>query len=218
MKKVFLRFLLLFAMLTFTGVACDKDASQSTQLCNPTEQFAANLPTAAVFVVKAFGQLIGWTALAYLMFAGFRMIMSQGNEEDIAKAKSTFQWTLSGFVLALLSYVLIYAISDFLGVAKDGTSGGAGGLQTLNPLESQTFGELFIVMFKNFLIVAGLISMFLIILSGFRYITSRGNDEQVGQAKRGLTWAVIGLIVILLSYVILVATAKLIGADVVVTK
>lgn len=214
MKKIYLGLIVLFALLTFTGVACTPGAPASTTICNPTEAFAGDLPTATEFLIKAFGQLIGWTVIAYLMFAGFRMIMSQGNEEEISKAKSAFQWTLSGFVLALFAYILIYAVSDFIGVSTDIPPGSQGGLDSLNPLISDTFGALFVNMFESFLPIAGLISMFLIILSGFRYITARGNEEQVAQARKGLQWAIIGLIVILLSYVIVVATAKLFGATV----
>jgi len=207
-------FIVLF-FISFTAVAnnCLDSPPASNQLCNPTNQFAGDLPTFGIYIIKIFGQLIGWTVIAYMMFSGFRMVMAQGNEEEISKAKSAFLWTLSGLILSLFSFIIVYAISDFIGAA-DIRPGGSKNIGQLNPLDTNTFTGLFQVLFKNFLSIAGVVSLLLIIISGFRYITARGNEEQVSQARSGLLWAIIGLIVILLSYVIVVAAAKLFGADV----
>ena len=42
----------------------------------------------------------------------------------------------------------------------------------------------------------------MIIVGGFRYITSAGNEGQAEQAKENITKAIIGLVIILLAYVI----------------
>lgn len=46
----------------------------------------------------------------------------------------------------------------------------------------------------------GIITTVLIIWAGFRWMTSAGNDEQVTSAKKTLTAAVIGLIIIMMAY------------------
>jgi hypothetical protein len=50
-----------------------------------------------------------------------------------------------------------------------------------------------------------------IIISGYRYVTSSGNEEQATQAKAGLRWSVIGIITILFSYVIIKSAAAIFG-------
>ncbi len=50
--------------------------------------------------------------------------------------------------------------------------------------------------------VAGLIAVLFLIIGGFRYITSAGNEETAEQAKKVITNAIIGVVVIILSFVI----------------
>ena len=52
------------------------------------------------------------------------------------------------------------------------------------------------------LAVAGLIAVLFLIIGGFRYITSAGNEETAEQAKKIITNAIIGIVVIILSFVI----------------
>lgn len=53
-----------------------------------------------------------------------------------------------------------------------------------------------------FLPLVGIIAILFIIIGGFQYVTSRGNEEQAEIAKKTLTNAIIGLIVVVLSYII----------------
>lgn len=52
------------------------------------------------------------------------------------------------------------------------------------------------------LAVAGLIAVLFLIIGGFRYITSAGNEESAEQAKKIITNSIIGIVVIILSFVI----------------
>jgi len=53
------------------------------------------------------------------------------------------------------------------------------------------------------LYVAGLVAIFFVVYNGFRMVTSAGSDEVITQTKKGLTWAIVGLILIILSYSIM---------------
>lgn len=50
--------------------------------------------------------------------------------------------------------------------------------------------------------LAGLIAVFVIIIAGYMYVTSGGNPSSVTKAKNAILFAVIGLIVVLLAFVI----------------
>lgn len=50
---------------------------------------------------------------------------------------------------------------------------------------------------------AGVIAIFFIIQNAFFLVTSAGGEEKVTQHKKGLTWAIIGLVLIILSYSII---------------
>jgi cytochrome bd-type quinol oxidase subunit 2 len=53
-----------------------------------------------------------------------------------------------------------------------------------------------------FLAIVGIVTVAFLIYGGFRYITSAGNEETAEQAKKIITNSIIGLIVIILSYII----------------
>jgi len=50
--------------------------------------------------------------------------------------------------------------------------------------------------------VAGLLAVLFIIIGGFQYITSGGNEELAERGKRNLQNAIIGVVIIILSFVI----------------
>lgn len=52
------------------------------------------------------------------------------------------------------------------------------------------------------LALAGIVAVAFLIFGGFRYITSGGNDEAAESGKKIITNSIIGLIIIILSYVI----------------
>jgi hypothetical protein len=61
---------------------------------------------------------------------------------------------------------------------------------------------------------AGIVLFILLIVGGFRFITSGGDPKAVDAAKKTLTYAIGGLIVILVSYLILVLIKTITGVDV----
>lgn len=52
------------------------------------------------------------------------------------------------------------------------------------------------------LIVTGAFAVLMLIIGGFRYITSAGNEGQVEAAKETMTYAIMGLVIVLLAFVI----------------
>ncbi len=68
--------------------------------------------------------------------------------------------------------------------------------------DSNNFPALLLFIINALLALVGLVSMVFIMLGGFQYITSRGNEEQAETGKRSLTNAIIGLVVVVMSYII----------------
>jgi type IV secretory pathway VirB2 component (pilin) len=48
-------------------------------------------------------------------------------------------------------------------------------------------------------VIAGVIAVIMIIIAGFRYITSAGDTNRVASAKNTLLWAVVGIVIIALA-------------------
>ena len=65
-----------------------------------------------------------------------------------------------------------------------------------------SFREVALTIINYFLGFLGLLAVIMIIYGGVTYVTSAGNDESVGNAKKIIMYALIGIIVILLSFVV----------------
>lgn len=62
------------------------------------------------------------------------------------------------------------------------------------------------------LLFLGLIATGFLIYGGFLYITSAGNDENINKAKKLITYAAIGIVVILLSAVLVNALVDMVSS------
>jgi len=62
--------------------------------------------------------------------------------------------------------------------------------------------------------LAGIVLFILLLVGGFKFITSGGDPKAVEGARKTLTAAITGLIIILVSYLILVLISKITGVDV----
>lgn len=75
-------------------------------------------------------------------------------------------------------------------------------------------GDVFGNLVRSLLGFAGIVLFVVLIIGGFRYITSGGDPKAVEGAQKTLTYAIAGLIVILISFLILVLIKQLTGVDV----
>jgi hypothetical protein len=89
-------------------------------------------------------------------------------------------------------------------------AGAAGLLDGTTPVEAvstATGGEttirgLVLTIVNYFLGFLGLLAVIMVIYGGVTYVASAGNDEAVGKAKKIIMYAVIGLIIVLVSFVL----------------
>lgn len=63
------------------------------------------------------------------------------------------------------------------------------------------------------LVFAGVVALFFIILSGIKMITSGGDQKQLEGARKTLTWAIVGLVIIFLSFFIINVIAGITGVS-----
>ena len=80
----------------------------------------------------------------------------------------------------------------------------AGGFLLDRGAAGNTFPSLLLYFVELLLGIVGIISVLFIVIGGFQYITSAGNEEQAEAGKKTLTNAIIGLVIVILSYVIVV--------------
>jgi hypothetical protein len=87
-------------------------------------------------------------------------------------------------------------------------NGGAGSISG-----SRSLTDLLMSIIQLMLIFAGIIAVAFIIVGGYWYITSAGNEEQAEKGKGTLVNAIIGVVIVILSYVIVGIVSNLVGND-----
>lgn len=116
------------------------------------------------------------------------------------KLKFSFLSSLTIATLTLLPYVAAAQPAPTTKVALK------------NPLKVGTISELLEALLGIVIVLATPIIVFFIIYAGFLYVTAQGNAEQVKQATRALTYAIIGGVIILGSAAIATIVKNLVAA------
>ena len=107
---------------------------------------------------------------------------------------------LSQILSVLLGLVII--ATPMLALAQYSTPNCGGFGVACGGVFSGNISTIIIRIIQILLSLAGLIAVLVLIIGGFRYVTSFGNDDQVKQAKGMIINAIIGIIIIILSFVI----------------
>ncbi len=88
-----------------------------------------------------------------------------------------------------------------------------GGLTGVSCNQGQTVSGLLKLVINWMLALAGLISVLFLIVGGFWYITSAGNEEQAEKGKGTVINAIIGIIIIVLSWIIVNVVSNLVSSQ-----
>ncbi len=78
----------------------------------PTDSLTGTILT----IAKGFLAIVALWAVVFIIIGGFRMVLSQGNEEAYLAAKKTITWAVLGVVVAMLSFSIIAIVQSLLGV------------------------------------------------------------------------------------------------------
>ena len=101
----------------------------------------------------------------------------------------------------MFSYVPVFADeaadSGLSGQVLGQLNAGAGAEATEKPLDPRLIVAYVI---QVALALLGIIFIFLLLMSGYWFLTARGEEEKVNKAKSTVTRAIIGLLVVMLAY------------------
>lgn len=107
-------------------------------------------------------------------------------------------------ILAALSFLPALAMAAGTDAVSAGLNNsgfmslfGLGGLAAEHTLSGLILGIITLLLF-----FAGAVAILFIIIGGFWYITSAGNEEQAEKGKNALFNAIIGIVIILMSYAV----------------
>jgi hypothetical protein len=72
------------------------------------------LPQLLATILRILFALIGITAVIVIILAGFRMVVSSGNESEIKKAKEAITWAIVGLVVSLMAFSIVAIVQKII--------------------------------------------------------------------------------------------------------
>lgn len=108
--------------------------------------------------------------------------------------------------------LLIILILGFLTMALPLVNIKAANVQINNPLDADSFTEIFVGVAKWIAGFVGVLAVLMIIIGGFQYMLSGGNEERRRAARQTIQWSLIGLAIVLASASLLNALKAILGA------
>lgn len=84
-----------------------------------------------------------------------------------------------------------------------------------SPIKATTFSGLLTLIIQWLLGLVAFLALLALIVGGIHLIIGLGNEEQVKSAKKIIMWAVIGLVVVVISYVVIEIVVGLLGGEVI---
>jgi hypothetical protein len=113
--------------------------------------------------------------------------------------------------------ILLFALIVFpnMGHAASGCSNAnvSDGVANLFPTKFCEAGDLLVTVIRILLGLISMVAVLYIVLGGYKYVTSAGNEEAAAQGRKTLTYAVIGLVIAVLAYTIVSVVNNTIGGE-----
>lgn len=177
---------------------------QDPGVVTSVDQGVASLIVGVVMNIRF---LLGAIAIAMIIFSGFRLVTSQGNEEIWSTAKKSLVWSIVGLALVGFSgeIVRIFAVGNCaeLGMLPGSNNVGCvpgGFLRDPNAIiqRSTVFNQnvQYIITFIKYFI--GGIAVLMLMRNAIRMVTNSAGDE-LEKDKKNIIASVIGLILIIIA-------------------
>lgn len=154
----------------------------------------ATVTSPILFGIDLFRYLISTIAFIYTIVYAVRLV-GTSNDEDATKIKEGLVMSIVGFLVIQIADIAVKKV--FFGEQGEAFQDVATAKLYAAEGVNQIRG---IVGFFEYFI--GAIAVLVLIIRGFTLITSAGNEEEMGKAKKHVIYAIVGLIVVGLSEVI----------------
>jgi hypothetical protein len=119
------------------------------------------------------------------------------------KIKNSLILTTAALMLFVFTIPnLAFADCDNPGSVKEETQCGANGAAGQSSGSSSSIDQTITNIINVLSAVVGVVAVIMILIAGFRYITSSGSEQTVASAKKTLLYAIIGLMIAILAQVI----------------
>lgn len=82
-----------------------------------------------------------------------------------------------------------------------------------SPTKDTNLAQVLTTVINALLLFAGAVAVLFLIIGGFRYVVSAGNPDQVEGAKKTILYAIVGLIIIFVAFVVVQLVQNWLGVN-----
>jgi cytochrome bd-type quinol oxidase subunit 2 len=134
---------------------------------------------------------IGGVAVLFIVRSGLRLITMGGAEDKIALDKKNLLYATIGLIMIIIADTAVNQV--FYKVDLTRYPGAGGAEPAIDPVQ----GIKEIIGFTNFMVaLVGPIAVLALLAGGVMYLTAAGEEEKMNKAKKLITMALIGIIII----------------------
>lgn len=171
---------------------------------NPDDLTLDDVVNVLVYLIEFGLAFAAATGMIFIVTSGYQYVLSAGNPEKVEKAKQGLTWAITGFILSISAVAIVYLLQQTLLSRNKVTN------QLGNVNGPDTAAQVIEALIQIGLTFGGAVAVLFLILGGYRYITSQGNQQQVEGAKNTILYSMIGLVVVFLAFLIFTLIADII--------
>ena len=151
--------------------------------------------------------IIGWLAVIMIVVGGIVYITSTGRSSQIDLGKKILTYALLGFALAVAAPSILKEIFDLASSGRGATNS--------NVIEgAKSIKDIAESVMSFVIALIGVIATIGFVISGVLFIAAGGDSGRAEKARKGLTYAIIGVTVAGAALIITKWAFKLMGADI----
>jgi hypothetical protein len=145
-------------------------------------------------IIQRIQSIVAILVILFLILSGIFYLTSAGNEKRINLAKEAFVASLVGFTLVLAAPSFLKQIKEIIFPNSDSIPTNLDQAPSLSQIIQETLSFL--------LSIFGVLAIISFIISAFIYLSSLGNSQRAEQAKKSLTYSIIGVAISLGSLIL----------------
>lgn len=154
------------------------------------ESGASNITSAIYFVIDLAKYLVGTIAIIMIIVSGVRLVTAGAKIDEIApKMKHNILYAIIGLLVIMVADPLVKQVFF-------GEQGEVFRSEADVKLAAERGTDLIKGIYNFFEVFIGSISVLMIVIAGFRMVTSGGKEETIGKAKKQITYAIVGIVII----------------------
>ncbi len=174
--------------------------TNNTSIAFPNPITSNSIDEVLTSLLSALSGLVVTLAIVFIVLGGILYMMSAGDPGMIKRAKDCWLYSVIGLAIVIAAPTFLKQIQIILGGKL--TGGGIENAYTISQIATNVL---------NFLLsLVGIIAIISLVIAGGMYMTAYGDDTRLKKAKDIGTWAIVGIVVALVSLIAVQQISKLI--------